>query len=126
MLCQGRLLAFQSYQSRQINPDDGYFDMSPINKLVSIVSIQTDQSRHSAVSGNMWINKLTCFNRINPDRSIPTFYARCWAERFVSFNRINPDRSIPTFYARCRAERFVSFNRINPDRSIPTIKFAWF
>ena len=36
---------FQSYQSKQINPDHFFQDISVPEKLVSIVSIQTDQSR---------------------------------------------------------------------------------
>ena len=36
---------FQSYQSKQINPDNAGFDTSDGSNTVSIVSIQTDQSR---------------------------------------------------------------------------------
>ena len=62
---------------------------------VSIVSIQTDQSR-------LWnclkmLNRYGCFNRINPNRSIPTKISlRALARVSLSFNRINPNRSIPT------------------------------
>ena len=63
---------FQSYQSKQINPDPSKPNVEKyLNGLVSIVSIQTDQSRpQEKQNENPWN---LCFNRINSDRSIPTF-----------------------------------------------------
>ena len=89
---------------------------------------------------------LSCFNRINSDRSIPTESTAFVAlgdgkfqsyqfrqinpdhtEAFLSaciecpgFNRINSDRSIPTAPVAQQRGYQWSFNRINSDRSIPT------
>ena len=63
------------------------------------------------------------FNRINPNRSIPTTRSRSgkayWNHSFQSYQskQINPDDDIvttPTFVPG------KGFNRINQDRSIPT------
>ena len=66
---------------------------------------------------------MECFNRINQDSSIPTWYALCVLEHYYCcFNRINQDKSIPTWYALCVLEHcYCCFNRINQDRSIPTL-----
>ena len=62
---------FQSYQSKQINPDE--------NSLVEN------------------LNSLCGFNRINPNRSILTQEEDWKKDRwYQGFNRINPNRSIPT------------------------------
>ena len=63
---------FQSYQSKQINPDVQQMQ-APVaqQSRVSIVSIQTDQSR--LMMQKRIVVLLTCFNRINPNRSIPTW-----------------------------------------------------
>ena len=67
---------FQSYQSKQINPDE--------NSLVEN------------------LNSLCGFNRINPNRSIPTpkdfYFPNKPNEKFQSYQsrQINLDRSIPT------------------------------
>ena len=86
---------FQSHQSKQINPDTKYL---------------------------VWIYLLvSCFNRINPNRSIPTFKTYLWfSYRNWSFNRINPNRSIPTpdkVEIDRRALVFQSYQskQINPD-----------
>ena len=87
---------------------------------VSIVSIQTDQSRLIKIISKMtWF---TSFNRINPNRSIPTWYSLKIVIRVNEcFNRINPNRSIPTNPELTTEQmRAGGFNRINPNRSIPT------
>ena len=63
-----------------------------------------------------------CFNRINPNRSIPTSgYVLSSVVTKIRFNRINPNRSIPTHAkAISMVSILSSFNRINPNRSIPT------
>ena len=92
-----------------------------------------------------------CFNRINPNRSIPTAQYRLSLKlMLISFNRINPNRSIPTKSISRQQlltlrlvsivsiqtdqsrqwldilfqEKLLGFNRINPNRSIPTLKKA--
>ena len=135
---------FQSYQFRQINPDErdywyvSYYQVSIVSiqtdqsrrfwawiwktpiVVVSIVSIQTDQSRLGFSTHELNLPN-TGFNRINSDRSIPTRKLLLSRAGGICFNRINSDRSIPT-----RKELSVlrytktSFNRINSDRSIPT------
>ena len=63
-------ITFQSYQSKQINPDKLMQNILTCLRGVSIVSIQTDQSRpYQGVKP--WKQRLS-FNRINPNRSIPT------------------------------------------------------
>ena len=48
-----KYVRFQSYQSKQINPDSsGGINMFNFLKTVSIVSIQTDQSRRDCDNGN--------------------------------------------------------------------------
>ena len=135
---------FQSYQSRQINPDVAIDKLNNLISAVSIVSIQTDQSlpvHHVIIT----IGKFN-FNRINLDRSIPTRVLRNWPIssfrvsivsiqtdqsrqrngflenfRITSFNRIYLDRSIPTTLLSVKGTKVgCSFNRINPNRSIPT------
>ena len=114
---------FQSYQFSQINPDwiltafveplkyQGFnrinsvrsIPTSQINSLrlrlvfwVSIVSIQSDQSRRAyATPCNITVEH--SFNRINSVRSIPTeAVAISIVQDFYGFNRINSVRSIPT------------------------------
>ena len=91
------------------------------NILVSIVSIQTDQSRHVNLMKKD-DDASRGFNRINPNRSIPTGSKQDLIRRLrTSFNRINPNRSIPTGSKQDLIRRLrTSFNRINPNRSIPT------
>ena len=71
--------------------------MRTLADIVSIVSIQTDQSRR------VWVKSRSgkpywSFNRINPNRSIPTWTRSRSGKAYWnhSFNRINPNRSIPT------------------------------
>ena len=136
---------FQSNKSRQINPNMSRqiqtasvttrfkhinSDRSiptkdvPILRLtsrkVSIVSIKTDLSRR--FPARTWpVLPPVSFNRINPNRSIPTRYQTLLEIRSqASFNRINPDKAIPTFKEICgnlADEKFQSyqFRQINPD-----------
>ena len=116
-----KCLVFQSYQSKQINPDMTIEEgVIFIQKRVSIVSIQTDQSR--LIGGRLLTVLICSFNRINPNRSIPTVQMFNSSHRISrGFNRINPNRSIPTNKRiECTWTRSHSFNRINPNRSIPT------
>ena len=87
---------FQSYQSKQINPDE--------NSLVEN------------------LNSLCGFNRINPNRSILTQEEDWKKDRwYQGFNRINPNRSIPTSIDTINIEtlfdKFQSYQskQINPD-----------
>ena len=70
-----KLGKFQSYQSRQSNPDVQRNLWKSSRWKVSIVSIQTDQSRRLR-KNKMKIRGTYCFNRINLDRSIQTDQAR--------------------------------------------------
>ena len=86
---------FQSYQFRQINPDITDSIRSRSSTVVSIVSIQTDQSRRNMPHHVRF--GYSCFNRINSDRSIPTG-KRCIILDLVralfqsyQFRQINPD-----------------------------------
>ena len=84
----------QSYQSRQINPDANSNRSIPWPKGVSIVSIQTNQSRQrNGFSGSF---HTTSFNRINPNKSIPTLTPHDVVIQRVEFQsyqskQINPD-----------------------------------
>ena len=65
---------------------------------------------------------MACFNRINPDRSIPTLLVpkvNNFYKLFQSYQsrQINPDPLSPVILV----ESVMCFNRINPNRSIPTI-----
>ena len=141
---------FQSYQFRQINPDVGsvavsrpeYDRFNRINSgrsiptlnhvwlrvqvatIVSIVSIQADQSRLLEIEVRIFLKN--GFNRINSGRSIPTVSGTGTIdELYKSFNRINSGRSIPTshgFYDRCWAER-VSIVSIQADQSRPRLSY---
>ena len=88
---------FQSYQSKQINPDEQKHAWETrYHSRVSIVSIQTDQSRPSR--GSAWLLPPTpSFNRINPNRSIPTSLAPRMRQQEIPFQsyqskQINPDQ----------------------------------
>ena len=107
--------------TKQINPDRGWCDDKIYQvKGVSIVSIKTDQSR--LYEFDQIVKDLRSFNRINPNRSIPTssllklLLLRCWR-----FNRINPNRSIPTLPGAGKTSTaealFQSYQskQINPD-----------
>ena len=62
---------FQSYQFRQINPDNHWHNGKRQGKRVSIVSIHADQSRQLLCLNTSVILRLS-FNRINSCRSIQT------------------------------------------------------
>ena len=88
---------FQSYQSKQINPDDAAeCIIKKVPEIVSIVSIQTDQSRPEVIQ-QINFYTITCFNRINPNRSIPTSIGQDKIKenhtKFQSYQskQINPD-----------------------------------
>ena len=89
---------FQSYQSKQINPDTVDFSkIKVIAQNVSIVSIQTDQSRLE--SGFLLIFKehyYVSIVSIQTDQSRHRLFALVGGAPYLSFNRINPNRSIPT------------------------------
>ena len=88
-------------------------------KVVSIVSIQADQSRRRIQMFNFFTT-LTSFNRINSGRSIPTWSSQVsdciW---FTGFNRINSCRSIPTEQNKVEimANIIVSIVSIHADQS---------
>ena len=87
---------FQSYQSRQINPDVNGIHVHIQIRRVSIVSIQTDQSRQVELHYLYSLIGAVSIVSIQTDQSrrgVYQFEDGC----YVSFNRINPDRSIPTF-----------------------------
>ena len=88
-------ILFQSYQSKQINPDEFGRLWLPFSRGVSIVSIQTDQSRifcdeqkyREALELQSYQSR-----QINPDDSTESIHRKSES----CFNRINQDRSIPT------------------------------
>ena len=89
--------------------------------MVSIVSIQADQSRQYQWLFFVYLC-FQCFNRINSGRSIPTWELLIIPLMyFSSFNRINSGRSIPTggfqlsISWRKRTFQSYQFRQINPD-----------
>ena len=87
---------FQSYQSRQINPDVAIDKLNNLISAVSIVSIQTDQSRLDIpLSPVISVESFQSYQskQINPDLVTPTTAVL----PVCRFNRINLDRSIPTW-----------------------------
>ena len=94
LICYG-MAEFQSYQFRQINPDDDY-------------------GEHAGGEFH-WFQSYQ-FRQINPDSVVETRYTTT-----TSFNRINSGRSIPTKNETARKTLLtLGFNRINSGRSIPT------
>ena len=86
---------FQSYQSIQINHDVIPQRMWNSADVVSIVSIQTDQSRpfRGRISDKLRdLFQSYQSRQINPDTAIGQFLYAVQK----GFNRINPNRSIPT------------------------------
>ena len=112
--------AFQSYQFRQINPDIVISINYPdLLHLVSIVSIQADQSRQvwmqSSIICDIWFQSYQ-FRQINPD----LINLLADVHTVNCFNRINSGRSIPTLLMIALLmlkNRFQSyqFRQINPD-----------
>ena len=119
---------FQSYQSRQINPDYSISENAKYRKQgLSIVSIQTDQSRQ-------WISEIASSKTFKVSIvSIQTDQSRQWYEIhqfsaicMVSIVSIQTDQSRQKNGVNYTAYQLKGFNRINPDRSIPTkAKCAW-
>ena len=87
---------FQSYQFRQINPDKWFLiSLKILGSVVSIVSIQADQSRLCSYWRCSLFNgtfQSYQFRQINPDRDI-TGMKSCGVFKFQSyqFRQINPD-----------------------------------
>ena len=110
---------FQSYQSRQIIPDDISWLYRPSSWAVSIVSIQTDQSRRELNQAQLdrflFVFQSYQSKQINPDTASA---CEAW-KTLYSFNRINPDRSIPTWCLRCHGgnNKPVSIVSIQTDQS---------
>ena len=111
---------FQSYQFRQINPDTAKAVLHKLNEIVSIVSIQADQSRR--LNQNQRIKRQLSFQsyqfrQINPDRrsSLWSFPLQAVFQSY-QFMQINPDNM--KFHSNISLES--CFNRINSCRSIPT------
>ena len=142
-----KLKVFQSYQSKQINPDMEWVGIiqfssercfNRINpnrsiptkmtleylnlwKNVSIVSIQTDQSRRGkgVTERNTLLRVSIVSIQTDQSRRLNSCSTRT---KWISFNRINPNRSIPTSMTFTFLDMLKpSFNRINPNRSIPTL-----
>ena len=93
----GRVLSFNRINSGRSIPTWIYMKVNLKSAiLVSMVSIQADQSRR----GRDWRYCWACsssFNRINSGRSIPTKLSSVFnSKRKLRFNRINSGRSIPT------------------------------
>ena len=89
---------FQSYQSKQINPDSKIQEKLGLPAKVSIVSIQTDQSRLEKLLKEKY--KAELFQsyqskQINPDTELRT-KARCAWALFQSYQskQINPDKTM--------------------------------
>ena len=115
-------LKFQSYQFRQINPDLLRMNLTSSQQMVSIVSIQADQSRRDL---GFFTTKLIAkfqsyqFRQINPDKAK---IDRSSSNRNVSIVSIQADQSRP-YYNGDKGITTYSFNRINSGRSIPTFNF---
>ena len=120
--CTARLM-FQSYQSRQINPDM-VFTIPKIKLLVhTFQSYQSRQINPDPPIACRWHGTCAGFNRINPDRSIPTrkrVGKRRYQPSAVSIVSIQTDQSRRSKKPMRKEMNLRSFNRINPDRSIPT------
>ena len=111
---------FQSYQSKQINPDF-YDDKVVIANYILFQSYQFRQINPDLAGSTSPPRLYTCFNRINPDRSIPTKYREALAfiqAQFQSYQskQINPDIIGLKFPDLLPAE-FQSYQsrQINPD-----------
>ena len=63
--------AFQSYQSRQINPAAARLNW-PCISINAFQSYQSKQINPDGTKMHIQIRRIGCFNRINPNRSIPT------------------------------------------------------
>ena len=144
-IAERRINGFQSYQSKQINPDVSKYAHKAIPDAFQ--SYQSKQINPDPDTTDSSFQSKHCFNRINPNRLIPTGMRiadpACPEKEFQSyqskqinpdvdglvillygdacFNRINPNRLIPTVNMWQNPYRMQpSFNRINPNRLIPT------
>ena len=117
-------VTFQSYQSKQINPDPK-IGLSVGTNASLFQSYQSKQINPDFTYDSSTETLSVSFNRINPNRSIPTHESQ-WINQIWKirrFNRINPNRSIPTQRCGKSPQTIIwGFNRINPNRSIPTIR----
>ena len=111
---------FQSYQSKQINPD--LVQRLPKEwrlYMVSIVSIQTDQSR--PVRNLPDLQNTDSFQSYQSKQINPDLLEICRICKIQTrFNRINPDRSIPTCSPIIVGKMLLmfqsyQFRQINPD-----------
>ena len=117
-----KTLKFQSYQSKQINPDMDLRLRNLANlSLVSIVSIQTDQSRRAYWNhSSQYLDEFQSYQskQINPDENIATLKEH--ADEEVSIVSIQTDQSRLVKESSAHGLVQGRFNRINPNRSIPT------
>ena len=91
------LKRFQSYQFRQINPDTLItFTNCRNRKVVSIVSIQADQSRQLLPGAYAFRQATVSIVSIQADQSRQYSMRDKWSKNLRGFNRINSGRSIPT------------------------------
>ena len=112
---------FQSYQFRQINPDNAA-EHSTVKKVFGFQSYQFRQINPDYVIAILHSFFVYCFNRINSGRSIPTIKEEEKEEEngIVSIVSIQADQSRLGNYLINRSWLYVRFNRINSGRSIPT------
>jgi len=68
------IIKFQSYQSKQINPDSQYLRRNNGLRCNKFQSYQSKQINPDVASHIQEKLGLPGFNRINPNRSIPTCY----------------------------------------------------
>ena len=114
---------FQSYQSKQINPDFGFLNAQLDCGKDKFQSYQSKQINPDQVYTEWGWYDLPRFNRINPNRSIPTSensYSDTNNTSRVSIVSIQTDQSRPVLVRIPDGLSELSFNRINPNRSIPT------
>ena len=118
----GRIIMFQSYQFRQINPDSIHLSLlSLCSVLVSIVSIQTDQSRHEfLITYSSWILKVSIVSiQTDQSRRIMINTIRKNGE-WVSIVSIQTDQSRPVLknlpsHWNWLTFQSYQFRQINPD-----------
>ena len=117
---------FQSYQFRQINPDNAA-EHSTVKKVFGFQSYQFRQINPDATCGLINSRCRICFNRINSGRSIPTsvseFISNCLHQPFQSyqFRQINPGKSNHTKSKEVKND--VSIVSIQADQSRLIIGF---
>ena len=93
---KGLFTRFQSYQSKQINPDEMMWVLNGLKRL-SFQSYQSKQINPDFIEAQtVTANPFKSFNRINPNRSIPTSNIMdldTLIKKFQSYQskQINPD-----------------------------------